>query len=102
MGPRVGDAAQEVEQLAVAVVDGVDRASGEEAVAQVAHGALDAPLLLGFAHAAKARLHMQRAGEVEQPGVKTNRVAVALEHDDLGVVEEPLPRRALEEDARPH
>jgi hypothetical protein len=44
----------------------------------------------------QARLRTHLAAQLEEHRVESNGVALALEHDDLGVVEEPLARRALE------
>jgi hypothetical protein len=97
MGSCVRDAIEELSQLAVALLDAANRASREEAITQVAHGALDAALLLRLSHTAEPRLDVQRAGQLEQPGMEANGIAVALEHDDLRIVKEPLPGRSPEE-----
>ena len=83
-------------------------AAREEAVAQIANRALDLALgrfprqgarcaregtpLLGTAHRAEARLHAECAAQIEQQRMKSHRVASSLEHDDLGIIEQPLTR----------
>src|SRR5258708_39561103 len=83
----------EGQQLAVALLDVVDVAAGEEAFTKETNLPLDASFLVSPVRAAQAQLHVQGAAEVEQQGMETSGIAVALEHDNLGIVEEPLPCR---------
>ena len=102
MRSGVGDLVEEDEELGVAVLQIADGARGEEALAQVADRALDLSLLLRLSHAAEPGRHAELAREREQLGVEAHGVAVTLEHDDLGIVEEPLPGGAAEVAARAH
>ncbi len=102
MGTHVGDGGEEDEKLGVALVEIANRARGEEAFAQVADRALDLALLLGLSDAAEPRCHAELPAKREQLGVEAHRISVALEHDDLRIVEEPLPGDAAEVDAGTH
>lgn len=87
------DLIEKAQQRCVAVLDGMDRPRREEALLQVPDRPLDAPLVLRLADAAKPRLHMERGGEREQVGLVSDQVALPLEHDGLGIVEEPASRK---------
>ena len=89
----VGDVVEEDEELGVAALD--DRGSCARRRSGRAGSGWRArrPLLLRFAHAAEPRLPRRAPGELEQLRVEAHGVAVALEDDDLGVVEEPLAGR---------
>src|SRR6266545_1512911 len=90
------DLGKEAQELGVALGDAGDGAPGEEAVAQVADGPLDLPLVLGARDRAEARLDAHPPAQVEEHGVEAHRLAAPLQHDDLRVVEEPLARDAAE------
>ena len=91
------DLVEEVEELRVAVRDRMERPRREEAVLEVADGALDLALLLRLSHAAKRGLDVHASAEVEQRRMKAHGVTRALEDDRLRVVEEPLSGGSAEE-----
>jgi hypothetical protein len=72
VGPRVRHLVEEDEQLAVALLDAVDVAACQEALAQVADGSLDATLLVGLSR----RAHLERdaipAREFDELRVETH------------------------------
>ena len=92
MALLVRDVVEEGRELAVAVLDVVDVAASEEALAKEADLSLHASLLVAPVRGAEPQLDVHGAAEVEQQGMEAGRVAVAFEHDDLRIVEEPLPR----------
>ena len=97
-GVRAGlrDLGEEAQELGVALGNAGDGPPGEEPVAQVADGPLDPALVLRPSHRAEARLDAHPPAKVEEHGVEAHRVAASLQHDDLGVIEEPLARDAAE------
>ena len=100
MRPGVGDLAEEVSELPVAVFDARDCARREEAVAEVANGSFDPALVRRTPRPAQPWLHAKVASDLEQAGVISNGVSAALEDDTLRIIEEPLPGHALEEGRR--
>jgi hypothetical protein len=96
-GSGVGPALAPLEKLGIEVGDVAKAARGEEAIAQEADLALDAPLLVASCHGAGTGEEVVVAGELEQPGMKLDRVALAGEHRALEIVVEKGPGRALEE-----
>jgi hypothetical protein len=96
MRARVGDVANEVDELAVAVLDARDPPCREEPIAKVANGPFDASFVGRSPRPAQARLDAQRPCDLEKARMIPDRIAVPLEHDGLRVVEEPLSRHAFE------
>src|SRR5690606_17154959 len=96
--PCVRDLGDELRECVITVVDAVDDATGEEAIAEVADRTLDLALVPWLADGAELGLDAHRGAQREQGRVETNGGADALEDDDLGIVEQPLPRRAAERD----
>src|SRR3990172_3694542 len=93
-GPGGGGGA--VEELGVGVVDVAEGAGGEEAIAEKADLSLDASLLVAAADGAGSRQEVVVTGELEQAGMKLDRVAVAREDGALEIVVEQGARGALE------
>ena len=85
------------EGLGVEVVEIDIRAGGEEGVAHVANGALDAPLLIAARGRDGAGLIAVVRRELDQRRVESDGVAGALQHGALEVVVEQHPRHAAEE-----
>src|SRR5208283_4935064 len=77
--------------LGVEVVEALEGASGEEAVADIADGALHTPLLVAPRHGHGTGLVPIVPGEGDQGGVEANGRAMALEHGALQVVIEQDP-----------
>ena len=92
MRPTVRDLRDELEELSVALGHAVNRSSRKKSFAQESNRPLDTTFLLRFSNPAKPRLYVHHTGDVEQPRMKANGVAVALENDGLRIVEEPLAR----------
>jgi hypothetical protein len=97
MRARVRDVPDEFQQLPITVFDARDHARREEAVVEIAVGALDAALVRGPSRPAKPWLHPERTGDLEQARVVAHGVAVAREYNGFGVIEKPLPRDTAEE-----
>ena len=96
------DFGEEAHELGVALGNAGDGAAGEEAVAQVADGALNLALVFRARDRAKAWLDAHVPAQLEEHWVEAHRVAAPLEHDDLGVVEEPLARDPAESSRGAH
>ena len=96
MGTLMRDLVAPAPKLRVQIVDIDKRARRKEGVAQVLDLALDLPLLIGAARRARPRRKVIVPGELEQPRVKPNRGAGALEDGTAQVVVDQGPR-----DARP-
>jgi hypothetical protein len=82
--------------LRVEIVQIGEGAPGEEAVADVADGALHAALLVTARHRHWARLEAVVAGQCQQAWVEADRVALALEHRALEVVVQDHTAAAVE------
>jgi hypothetical protein len=95
----VRDGVDESQQFAIALLDTVNLATREKAVAQETDLALDAPLLVASVGSAQSQLDVHGTAEVEEQRMKASHIAVALKHDDLGIVEQP-PARATAEEGR--
>jgi hypothetical protein len=93
---NVRDVGDEPSEQAIALVDAGDRATCEEAVAEISDRALDLALVSGLADDAEPGLDAHRGAEREQRGMEARDRTDALEHDDLGIVEQPLPGHAAE------
>ena len=97
IGPhKSDDLGDELREQTIALLDAGDRATGEEAVAQVANRAFDLTFLSRFSNSAELRLDAHRGAQGEERGMKPRHRTDALEHDDLGVVEQPLASHATE------
>lgn len=96
----VRDFIEEDEQLTIALLDVVDVAASEESIAEEADLSFDTALFVAPVGAAEAQLHVHRAAKTKQQGMKSGGVTVPFEHDNLGVVEEPLARDTAEIGAR--
>src|ERR1700690_712701 len=96
MSLLVRDSVDESEQLVVAVLDVVDVAASEEALAKETDLAFHATLLVSSVRGAQPQLDVHGAAEIEEQRMEASGVAVPLEHDDLGIIEEPLARGAGE------
>jgi hypothetical protein len=92
-----GDPLRPGERLGVEVVEVGVGARGEEVVADVADGALDAPLLVASRRGDGAGQVVVVGRQLEQGGMEADRVAGALEHGALEVVVEQHARDAAEE-----
>src|SRR5580658_1909818 len=90
MQARVCDLGDEGPKGRIALLYTDDRAGRQKPVPQVADGALDLALVLGAPHGAQTRLDMEGPAQLQQDRMEADGFAAALEHDDLGVVEEPL------------
>ena len=75
---RPGGLVQEAQQLRVALLDGADRAARQEAITQVADGALDLALVLGPSDGAQEGLDVELGAQVQQLGMIAHGVALAL------------------------
>ena len=102
MWPRVRDLGDEAGELRIALGEARERAPREKSIAHVTNGALDLALVLGSRHRAQAGLYAHLGAEIVERRMKADRVAAALEHDGLGIIEEPLPRHAAERVAGAH
>jgi hypothetical protein len=84
----------------VALIDTDDLTASEKTVTQVADGAFDPSLLVGFARGANAELHVKSAAEFKEQRVETDSVTVSFKHHDLGIVEKPLSTAAAKMHSR--
>ena len=64
------------------------RARGEEGVAYIANGSLDAPLLISSSHRHRPGLEAVVTGELQQRGMKADGIALAFEHGALQIIVE--------------
>ena len=85
MRAGVCDLVDEPQERAIALVDADDGAAGEEAIAQVADGALDLALVLGRAHRAQPRLDAHLRAQLEQRRVEAHGVAARSSTTILGL-----------------
>jgi len=102
MRPTVRDLRDELEELSVALGHTVVRSSRKKSFSQESNRPLDPAFLLRFSNPAKPRLYVHHTGDVENPRMKANGVAVTLDNDGLRIVEEPLTRSSTKIAARAH
>src|SRR6202044_1553047 len=91
-----GDALDPVVQLGIEIVEGAECAGGEEGIAQVADGALDASFLISAGGGHRPWGKVVVACKLEQTGIETNDVPHALEHGGFQVVVEKAARHPSE------
>src|SRR5215813_800185 len=70
-----------LQRLAIEVLESGKAASGEEGIANIADGPFDPPFLIATAGLARESGEMIVAAQVEKPGMKTDRIAKALQDD---------------------
>ncbi len=90
-----GDALAPLPGLGVEIVEVTPGAGGEEAVAHIAYGALDAPFFVASGDRDRLRQEAVGACEVEKPGIEADGVAAPLQHDALQIVVPELGEHAL-------
>src|SRR4051794_22558873 len=87
-----GDAQAPVSGLGIEIVEIAERTGGEECLAHVADGALDAALLVAARHGNGARLVTVVPGEAQQRWMEADRITMPFQHGTLQIV--------VEQDAR--
>ena len=80
-------------ELAIEVLEGVERPGGEERIAKVADGALDAPLLVAAGASDGPRSEVVVARELEKAGVEPDDVTDALEDNGFQIIVVLCPTR---------
>jgi len=95
--PIGGDPLHPGQRLSVEIVDVCKGPGSEEAIADVANRALDAPLLVAPRGRDGARLVVIMGRQLEQGGMEADGIASALEHSALEVVVQEHARDPTEE-----
>src|SRR5262249_25678455 len=96
MGAHICCIVEEQEQLRIAMLDISNGARCKKAIPQEANSPLDLAFLLWFANPAESGCDTELPCQCEQIWMVPHRIAVALEDNDLWIVEQPLPRHPTE------
>jgi len=99
--PRVRDLGDPTRELRIEIFDGRESSRGEERVTEVLDLALDFPFFVSAVRRARLGREVVVAGEVEDPRVKPNVIASALEDDALEIVVLMWPIRLCADGSRP-
>src|SRR6202453_206800 len=85
-------------ELGIEVIDGVERSCSKEGFAKIAHASLDAALLIASRHGAGLWREVVVTGEVEDAGMESNEIPLALEDGALEVVVQDRTRDSPKRD----